>query len=46
MSFDKADANRDGVIEQQEAISIANRDFAFRRTRAAQSSYYGWLPIP
>ena len=28
MTFDKADANRDGVIEQQEATSIANQDFA------------------
>ena len=27
-SFDKADANRDGVIEQKEATSIANREFA------------------
>jgi hypothetical protein len=27
-TFDKADANRDGVIEQKEATSIANRDFA------------------
>ena len=25
--FDKADVNRDGVIEQQEATSIANREF-------------------
>jgi EF hand domain-containing protein len=27
-SFDKADANKDGVIERSEATSIANRDFA------------------
>jgi hypothetical protein len=27
-TFDKADANRDGVIEQKEATSIANRSFA------------------
>jgi hypothetical protein len=26
--FDKADANRDGVIEQREATSIANRPFS------------------
>ena len=28
MTFDKADLNKDGVIERQEATSIANRDFA------------------
>jgi hypothetical protein len=27
-SFDKADANKDGVIERQEATSIANRPFS------------------
>jgi hypothetical protein len=27
-SFERADANRDGVIEQSEATSIANRSFA------------------
>ena len=27
-SFDKADINKDGVIERNEATSIANRDFA------------------
>jgi hypothetical protein len=27
-SFDKADVNRDGVIERTEATSIANQDFA------------------
>ena len=27
-TFDKADLNKDGVIERQEATSIANRDFA------------------
>jgi hypothetical protein len=27
-TFDRADANRDGVIEQKEATSIANRSFA------------------
>ena len=27
-SFDKADLNRDGVIEQKEATSIANRTFS------------------
>jgi predicted HAD superfamily Cof-like phosphohydrolase len=27
-SFDKADANKDGVIERQEATSIANQDFS------------------
>ena len=26
--FDQADANRDGVIEQREATSIANRSFS------------------
>ena len=28
VSFDKADRNKDGVIERQEATSIANREFA------------------
>jgi len=27
-TFNKADANRDGVIERHEATSIANQDFA------------------
>ena len=27
-SFDKADLNKDGVIERNEATSIANREFA------------------
>ena len=27
-TFDKADLNKDGVIERNEATSIANRDFA------------------